>query len=383
MSLDSLLADFDPACLSEEAEALRLEVRAFISEELPRYSPAQRAKSWMAWDPDFSRKLSARGWVGLTIPTRYGGGGLSHFHRFIVNEELLAAGLPVGAHWIGDRQSAPLLIRFGTEAQRERFLPAIVRSDSFFCIGMSEPGAGSDLAAVRSRAQRDGTGWRLKGRKIWTTGGHRADFMIALMRTSGSPDDRQRGLSQFLIDLRTPGITVTPIRLTTGEAEFAEVLFEDVWVPDEALVGEEGNGWSQVNAELAFERSGPERFYSSMPLLEFWARSAADPGSDLHMDQLGRWVADLVTLRSMSIALTARLAAGGSPTVGAALVKDMGTAFEQEVPTRLLGMMSGAVLADELREALAVTHQLAPSFSIRGGTREILRGTIARGLGLR
>lgn len=378
----SLLASFAPAALPPDAEALRAEVRAFLQTALAGRRPRDRARTWTAWDADFSRQLASRGWLGLTLPKAHGGQGLTPFHRFAVVEELLAAGAPIAAHWIGDRQSAPLILKFGTEAQRQRFLPAISAAEIFFCIGMSEPGAGSDLASVRTRAVPDGKGWRLSGRKIWTTHADRADWMIALVRTSGGPEDRQKGLSQFLVDLKAPGVSVRPIPLLTGDAEFSEVTFDDVALPDDALVGEEGQGWAQVNAELAFERSGPERIHSATVLIDLWAASlGSDPVvSDLEL--LGRLTARLATLRAMSIALTARLAAGESPVTEAALFKDLGTGFEQSVPT-LIAERLAADAPPELRETLAYLLQLSPVFSLRGGTREILRGMIARGLGLR
>jgi alkylation response protein AidB-like acyl-CoA dehydrogenase len=378
----SFLASFAPATIPADAESLRPAVRAFLGEALAGRAPADRARTWTAWDADFSRALSARGWIGLTLPVKYGGAGLTPFHRFVAVEELLVAGAPIAAHWIGDRQSAPLLLKFGTEAQRRRFLPAICRSEAFFCIGMSEPNSGSDLASVRTRAARTTTGWQLNGRKIWTTHAHRADWMIALVRTSGTPEDRQKGLSQFLVDLRAPGVTIRPIRLLTGDEEFSEVTFDDVELPADALVGTEGNGWAQVNAELAFERSGPERIHSSTILLDLWAASLGPEPDSRDLDLLGRLVARLATVRAMSIALTARLAAGESPVTEAALFKDLGTAFEQSVPA-LLADRIAETATPNLQATLAYLQQLSPVFSLRGGTREILRGMIARGLGLR
>jgi alkylation response protein AidB-like acyl-CoA dehydrogenase len=316
------------------------------------------------------------------MPTDLGGAGLTPWHRFVLVEELLVAGAPIAAHWIGDRQSAPLLRKFGTAEQQQRYIPAICRSELFFCIGMSEPNAGSDLASVRTRAVRTDSGWRLTGRKIWTTHAHRADMMIALVRTSGTPDDRQKGLSQFLVDLRAPGVSIRPIPLMTGDSEFSEVTFDDVDLPDDALVGAEGNGWAQVNAELAFERSGPERIYSSTILLDLWARTLSPASDSRDLELLGRLTARLATLRAMSIALTARLAAGESPVVEAALFKDLGTGFEQSIPA-LLADRIAADADPELLTTLAYLQQLSPVFTLRGGTREILRGMIARGLGLR
>jgi alkylation response protein AidB-like acyl-CoA dehydrogenase len=380
MGLSELVQPFRRAELPAGAEAFRGEVRAFLDGALGDRSPRDRARTWTAWDADFSAALSARGWVGLTIPKAHGGAGLSAFHRFVLVEELLAAGAPVAAHWIGDRQSAPLLLKFGSDAQKAEWLPKIVRSEAFFCIGMSEPGAGSDLAAVSTRARSDGESWVLDGAKVWTTWGHRADTMIALVRTSGTAEDRQKGLSQFLVDLRAPGVEVRPIRLATGDSEFAEVRFERVRLGPHALVGAEGEGWAQVTAELAFERSGPERLYSSLVLLDLWAATLGDDPAGREL--LGRHLARIATLRSMSIALTARLAAGEAPVTEAALLKDLGTGEEQAIVADIAARIGNAP-DPRLLETLAFLQMLAPAFSIRGGTREILRGMIARGLGLR
>ena len=143
-------------------------------------------------------------------------------------EELLAAGAPVSAHWIADRQSAPLILRYGSETQRQFFLPRICRAEAFFCIGMSEPGAGSDLASVQSRATRTPSGWRIRGRKLWTTNAHRSHYVIALLRSSGNPEDRQKGLSQFVVDLQQPGVSIQPIEDLAGDRHFSEIVFDDV-----------------------------------------------------------------------------------------------------------------------------------------------------------
>lgn len=348
----------------------------------------RRARSWMGFDAAFSRALGEAGLLGLSLPKRYGGAERGPFARFVVVEELLAAGAPVGAHWIADRQSAPLILKYGTEAQREDYLPRICKGEIFFCIGMSEPGSGSDLASVRTRAERTADGWRLNGQKIWTTNAMHDDYMIALVRTSGTPEDRHKGLSQVLVDLRAPGVTIRPIPDLTGDAHFAEVFFDNVLLPPEALIGEEGNGWQQVTAELAFERSGPERIYSSVVLLDAWLRHVSAHGrNDSATTALaGSLTARLATLRAMSLAVTGRLAAGESPVIEASLVKDLGTSLEQEIPTVIgddLAAHPDEAIDPELSRTLFYVSQIAPSFSLRGGTREILRGIIARGLGLR
>ena len=374
--------------IPDSAEALRPAVRAFLDGALAGRPTDRLARSWMGFDAEFSRALAQQGWVGLTLPPQYGGGGKDAFHRFVLAEELLARGAPVSAHWIADRQSGPLILKYGSEAQRAFFLPKICAAEIFFCIGMSEPQSGSDLAGLRTRATRTADGWRLKGQKIWTTNAHRAHYMIALVRTSGRPEDRHAGLSQMLVDLSLPGVTVRTIGDLAGDAHFNEVFFDDVLLPPDALVGEEGAGWAQVTAELAFERSGPERIYGSIVLFDAWVehlRSLPQP-SDGELILAGKLLAQLAPLRELSLALTARLAAGDSPVIEAALVKDLGTEFEQALPNLLADALYASPDAGPPEMLLRTLHyvlQVCPTFSLRGGTREILRGVIARGLGLR
>jgi len=376
------------ARLPEADEDLRSDIRALAAAAVGERADEERARSWQGFDAEFSRKLGAAGYLGLTLPKQFGGQERGPFARFIVVEELLAAGAPVAAHWIADRQSAPLILNYGSDAQRDYYLPRICRGEAFFCIGMSEPGSGSDLASVRTRAERTATGWRVNGQKIWTTNALHSDYMIALVRTSGSAEDRHAGLSQLIIDLKAPGVTVRPIRDLAGDEHFAEVFFDNVDLADDALIGNEGEGWKQVTAELAFERSGPERVYSSIVLLDAWISHLKEVGREdsATLRLVGELLARIATLRAMSIACTARLAAGESPVVEASLVKDLGTTFEQQLPILIgddLAAHPGeAVGASLYRTLLYVTH-VAPSFSLRGGTREILRGIIARGLGLR
>lgn len=380
--------NFQLCRIPPEDEALRAPLRELLAEHVAALPASQRARSWMGFDAAFSRTLGQAGYLGLTMPRRYGGQERSAFARFVVVEELLSFGAPVAAHWIADRQSGPLILHFGTEAQRERFLPAIARGECCFCIGMSEPGSGSDLASVRSRAERAEGGWRLNGQKIWTTNAQHGDYMIALVRTSGTSADRHAGLSQFLVDLHAPGVTVRPITDLSGDEHFAEVFFDDVLLAEDSLIGQEGAGWAQVTAELAFERSGPERLYSSIVLLDGWiAHLRASGRADEESARLvGRLTAQLATLRAASLAVTSRLAAGEQPVLEASIVKDLGTSFEQALPALIaddLASHPDDEVDDELLRTLFYLTQMAPSFSLRGGTREILRGIIARGLGLR
>jgi alkylation response protein AidB-like acyl-CoA dehydrogenase len=374
---------FLPYELPPATAELRREVRDFLSDALKETSPAVRARTWSGADRDFSRRLGARGFIGMTWPRKYGGHERSIAERYAVIEELLVAGAPVAAHWIADRQSGPLLLRFGTEEQRMRFLPRIARGELCFCIGMSEPNSGSDLASVRTRGRRVEGGFRVSGQKIWTSNAHIADFMIALVRTSDG--ERHVGLSQLLIDMKSPGITIRPIINLTGDHDFNEVFLEDVFVPDTMLIGSEGNGWAQVNAELAFERSGPERYLSSLRSLVEFIRMVGEKPGEAERILIGKLTAEVWTLRQMSLSVTGKLARGENPATDAAIVKDLGTSLEQEMPRAIQALLPERELPgeDALEQTLSYLLPAAPSFSLRGGTREILRGIIARELGLR
>ncbi len=384
----STLTSLSPTAIPPEDEALREPVRAFLKQALKDMPAHIRAKSWSGYDKAFSRELGRRGWLGITLPASVGGGGRSAFARFVLVEEFLNAGAPVGSHWIADRQSGPLILKYGTPAQQQFYIPRICRGEAFFCIGMSEPNSGSDLAGVKTRATRTDTGWLLNGQKIWTTNAHNCDYMIALVRTSGTTEDRHQGLSQLIVDLKLPGVTVRPITDLSGDQHFCEVFFDNVALSADALIGEEGQGWAQVTAELAFERSGPERVYASIVLFDEWLAFVRTPqGRTESATRLaGKILSQLAPVRAMSVAITEKLTRGESPVIEAALVKDIGTGIEQSIPALIaddLFSREATQVPLELLQTLNYVTHVAPSFSLRGGTREILRGMIARGLGLR
>ena len=376
-----------PLDIIDRAEQLRAEVRAFLTEELADVSPVERSKSWTRFDPAFTRKVAERGWLGMTWPKRYGGQERSAFERYVVIEEMLAAGAPVGAHWVGDRQSGPTLLKFGSPDQQAAILPRIVAGEAFFCIGMSEPGAGSDLAATRTRAVRTPEGWRITGTKVWTTFAHLCDYMILFCRTSGTVSDRQKGTSQLLIDLkRTPKLTISPIRDLNGDHHFNEVHFDGSLVPADALIGEEGAGWQQVMSELELERSGPERFLSTIQTLTELIEMFRDDNDDVARQAVGTLVSHLIVLRRLSRGVAATIEAGEETGLQAAIVKDLGAVFEQLVPETARRLVEDEPDLSSPRPISAVlAHALvtAPGVSLRGGTREILRGIIGRGLSLR
>ncbi|MGH8518017.1 MAG: acyl-CoA dehydrogenase family protein [Panacagrimonas sp.] len=381
---------FDPVDLPPGIPALRAEIREWLAREMPRDYPShRRANCWAVYDADFSKRLGARGWIGMVWPRAYGGHERSAIERYVLMEELLAAGAPVGAHWIGDRQTAPAILRYGSEAQKQRYVPAIARGECFCCIGMSEPNAGSDLASVRTRAERlpDGR-WKINGQKIWTTLAHRSHLIIVLARTAPQDEKhRHAGLSQFLLEFGTPGMRVQPIVDLAGEKHFNEIFFEDCVVDAECLLGTEGAGWQQVTAELSLERSGPERYLSSLALFfELLRMAGPEPASDAVRQAIGRLSSEIWTLRQMSLSVAGQLARGEDPYVQAAIVKDLGNCFEQMLPPLVQSLAEAGVRLEDdsdFARTLALLLQIAPSFSLRGGTREILRGIIARGLGLR
>ena len=371
---------------TESTEALRAKVRAFLDIEMAGMSAHERAASWGGRNPEFSRKMGAQGWIGMTWPKQYGGHERSALERYVVLEEMLAAGAPVGAHWVADRQSAPSILRFGTEAQRQYFVPKVAKGECYFCIGMSEPDSGSDLAATRTRAQAVDGGFKVNGTKIWTSGAHVAHYMILFCRTDSKTEDRHSGVSQFIVDMKTPGIAVRPIYDLSGQHHFNEVVFDDMLLPEGALLGKLGDGWNQVTSELSYERSGPDRFLSTFTLLLEGFQMLGRTVDDRSAIVLGRIIAHLMTLRRMSRSIAGMLQRGEDPAVQAAVVKELGTSLEQDMveALRLIVDVEPDSGSDNPYIAvLAHTILHAPSFSLRGGTREILRGIIARGLGLR
>ena len=373
-------ATIDPATTAE----LRTEVRQFIAEQLAAGSFTPTVDAWLSgWNENFTAALAARGWLGMTVPVEYGGHGRSFVERFVVTEELLAAGAPVSAHWIADRQIAPSLLKYGTEPQKSEFLPPIVRGECFFAIGMSEPDSGSDLASVRTRATRVDGGWSLSGTKVWTSGAHCAHAFIVLARTAPvDPEHRHAGLSQFIVNLRGPGVEIRPIVSMNGAHHFNEVILEQAFVPDTMVFGEIGDGWRQVTSELSFERSGPERFLSTFVLLAACAELMASDRIPRDAD-LGRLVARVAGLHQMSSAVAGALEqADPALEVGvpAAVVKVLGTTTEGDI-AEFADLLGGN--DSRFCDLVSTALDQRPGFTLRGGTNEVLRGVIARGMGLR
>ena len=380
---------FDPVRLSPQCEALRTEVRAFLAQEISAgtFDPHHPGYS-ESYDRDFSRRVGAKGWIGITWPKQYGGHERSQLERYVVTEEFRVANAPANFHFVADRQSGPILLKYAPEHIKKDILPRICRGELCFAIGMSEPGSGSDLFAAKTKATKVDGGWRINGSKIWTTSAHIANYMLALFRTSPpTKENRRHGLTQFLVNMKTQGITVNPIYQMTGKPGFNEVVFVDTFLSDDHVIGEIDGAWKQATSELAYERSGPERFLDTFYVLPELIRTLG-PEPDLRgTEGLGQLVAQLHTLRRMSVSVAGMLQAGKEPVVEGSIVKNLGTAWEQKLPARVREL--AALLKPELLNHTALEDQLAyattiaPKLTIQGGTTEILRGIIARGLGLR
>lgn len=370
----------DPTELTEDEQALREEVRAFLAARLPAGSYPLGLGMGGAVDPQFSLDLGAKGWLGMALPKKYGGGGRSAVDRLVVVEELLAVGAPVGYHWVADRQSGPNIAANGTAEQKRYFLPRIARGELCFAIGMSEPDSGSDLASVRAKATPADGGWVINGRKIWTTAAYVATHILGLFRTSG---DRYGGLTQFIVDPKSEGVTVSRIPFIDGTQEFCEVAFGDVFVPDSTRLGAVGAGWGQNTAELVLERGGVDRWMSLMPVLEHWAANVSGRVPGWAQADLGSITARCWAFHGMSLAIARMVDEGLSPTMEAALAKEMAARFEQEcieIVTCHYGRTPQLTSPDPYESLLARAILTGPSWTIRGGTTEILRNIIAKGL---
>ncbi|CAM3769877.1 Acyl-CoA dehydrogenase FadE34 [Bordetella tumulicola] len=372
-----------PASSTPAQEQVRREIRQFLAENLgPRDS--RSAWYWNEFCPEFTRKLGEAGWLGMTWPKQYGGRDRPMLERFVVLEELLAVGAPLSAHWVAERQCGPLLMRYGTPELCDAIVPRIAKGEIYFCIGLSEPDSGSDLASIRTRAERVSGGWVINGSKVWTSHAHKTHYMSALVRTAQGLPSKHAGLSQFVVDMKSPNITVRPIRNMVGGDGFAEVIFDDVFVPDTHLIGQEGEGWKQVTTELVFERSGPDRYLSSLPLLSEML-DRADENDRLQAVELGLALAELSNLRAMSRGIGQMLTCGEDPRLATSIVKDLGGVHEQSIP-QLAHKLFGEELrqaGDSFQRAQTFWTQYSVCYSIRGGTREILRGIVAKGLGLK
>lgn len=400
---------FRPTELTADERLLQAEVREFLATELPPGSHEPGLGMAARHDREFSAKVAQRGWVGMALPSKWGGSDRTAVERFIVVEEMLRWGAPVGHHWVADRQTGNVINKFGTDEQRERFLPPICRGELGFSIGMSEPDSGSDLASVSTSAQRAEAGWLVNGTKVWTSNAHLNDWFICLLRTApAEAANKHAGLSQFLIDLDSPGLEINPIPFLDGTHHFNEVQFTDVFVPDINVVGEPGMGWHQNTTEMAYERGGPDRWLSPFSTVEQLLReSTVEPTPPDRMPAISTAVEQLMCesagtvlsaevvalfgelaarwwgIRNLSLSVARLIDEGEAPSVESALVKELGTRFEQEVVERIVTLVDREYSPDSkslFERMMAQCVLTFPGNTIRGGTIEILRSVAAKGL---
>jgi alkylation response protein AidB-like acyl-CoA dehydrogenase len=374
----------EPFQLPAHTRQLRDDVRAFLQheEQIGTFKPG--ISGWTTFSRSFSKRLATKGWIGVTWPRRYGGQDLTALDRFVITEELLAAGAPLASHWPVDRQIGPLILQHGSEEQRQLYLPQFASGDLSSALGISEPDAGSDVAAIRTRATKVEGGWLLNGRKIWTSNAHNAQMMVVLCRTEPLDErDRHKGFSHLIVPMPSEGVHLRPIQNLAGKHHFNEILFENVYVPDGRLIGEAGEGWRQLESQLALERAGPERFMSTFPLIGEFIGSIGVGRNDLAAITAGKLVSHLWVMRQMTLSVAGTVSKGASPVLEAALTKELGTRFEQSSVENIREEMGRSIAGGHPSELLRDAILNAPSFTLRGGANEILRGIIARGLGLR
>ena len=380
--------------------AFRQQVRTFIGEKLPKQlrgagmeeigsdEHADALKSWR-------KTLSGNGWIAPHWPKEYGGAGMSPVEQFVYNEEMAEARAPqVGG--MGVQMIGPVLIRFGTPEQQAEHLPKITAGEVQWCQGYSEPGSGSDLASLQTRAVRDGDDYVLNGQKIWTSGAHRADWMFLLARTD--PDaPKHRGISMFLMDMKAPGISVQPLITLAGDHVFNQEYFDNVRIPAKNIVGDENRGWYVGAALLDFERSniasaiGLKHFVNEVLTLA----KAAPKGSAMEhrvkrlRAELAERAVEAAIGRLISYRLISIQKRGGVPNYEASMNKNFGAEVNQRIAgtgMKLLGMMGGLSHRDDLapiKGRIQHAYQTTVASTIAAGTSEINRNVIAtRGLGL-
>jgi alkylation response protein AidB-like acyl-CoA dehydrogenase len=356
-----------------EQVALRAQARAVATDAVARFG--RHNDSWInGFSKEFAKELAAHGWIGMTWPLEHGGGGRPPIDRLIVGEELIAAGAPIAAMWFADRQMGPTLIAYGRPDQQQAFLPGILSGETTWCIGMSEPDAGSDLAALKTRAVRDGDEFVIDGQKIWTSFGEVADYCYLICRTStdGPPHE---GISEIVVPMDTPGIDVRPITDMTTNRHFCEVWYTDVRVPVTNLVGVEGAAFKQTMRQLEHERGGIDRLVSNHALFRL-AVGRADTADPIVRQR----IAALEIGYRLGRILVTREVLGQAPKGFSAATKCFCTEHEWRV-AEFVGSVFGAAATTWSD----VVHGLlyAPGYTIMGGTSNIMRNILGeRVLGL-
>ncbi len=382
---------------TEEQEKFRQEVRDFLEGEIRQGYFQPRCDAWIqGYSPEFTKKVSQKGWIGLSWPKEYGGQGRSHIDRLILTEEMLRYGAPAACHWFADRQIGGGILNYGSEEQKKEILPIIIAGDAYVGLGLSEPEAGSDLASLRTKASEDGDNYILDGQKMWTSCGMFMNYIYLVARTD--PEAPQhRGISEFIIKTDLPGITITPTIDITGSTAWAEVFFDGVRIPGNSLIGQKNRGFYQVVNQLDYERAGLERLMGNYPLFDAiiqFTKETKRKGQPLSKDpDIRQKIAQLQVEFEIGRLLTYRVVMvmeeGRAPNVEAAMAKAYSTAFEQHLASTAIDIQGlYGQLLEESKWApifgMAPHSYLASTgYSLQAGTSEVLRNIIAlRGLGL-
>jgi len=383
--------------LSPEDEAWRQEVRSWLRQNLPP-DWEDRIPEEQGWEfaRDFARKLAQKGWVVPHWPKEYGGLGLDLWKQLIYREEMAYHRAPLGYVAMGTDWAGPTIIVYGTEEQKREHLPRIARAEVMWCQGFSEPNAGSDLANLQTRAVRDGDEYVVIGQKIWTSGAHRADWMILLARTDPEAP-KHKGISYFLLDMKSPGITIRPLIDMMGNHAFNQVFFENVRVPAKNLLGEENRGWYMATTTLNFERSSIGGVAASLALLEELVRFVQDAPPELAYlcrqprvrNRLADMAVEVQVGRMLSYNVVSIQAQGRVPTYEASIAKLYNTELGLRLARTgisilgLYGQLKPRSKWVRLRGRFERQYLWMTGMVVGGGTSEIQRNLIAiRGLGL-
>ena len=377
---------------SDEQNKFRQEVRDFLEDEIKKGYWEPTVDSWIhTFDPEFTKRVARKGWIGLTWPKEYGGQGCSHVDRLILTEEMLKYGPPAALHWFNDRQIGGAILSFGTEELKQEFLPRIVKGEMYFGIGMSEPGSGSDLASLQTKATEDGDDYIINGQKTWTSCAQFAEYFYIVARTD--PDaPKQKGISEFLIDGSLPGISRISMIDIAGAEAWNDIFFDNVRVPKKYLIGQKNRGFYQILHQLDFERSGLERLMSNYPLFEAvvqFSKETKLSRNPVIRNKLAQLQVEFEIGRLLVYKVATIMDEGRSPNRESSMSKAYSTEFEKRLAIVAMGilgpygqLMPGSKSAP-IRGMAPISYLNSQGYSLQGGTTEILKNILAtRGLGL-
>jgi alkylation response protein AidB-like acyl-CoA dehydrogenase len=377
---------------TEEQHKFRQEVRNFLEEEIKNGYWEPACDAWVqGFDPEFTKRVAQKGWIGLTWPKEYGGQEHSHIDRLILTEEMLRYGAPAACHWFGDRQVGGAILSFGSDELKKEFLPRIVKGEAYFGLGMSEPGAGSDLASIQTRAVEDGDYYVINGQKTWTSCASFAQYFDVYARTDPEAP-RHRGISEFIIDAQSPGVSRIPMTDITGTEAWNDVFFDNVRVHKRYLVGEKNRGFYQVLHQLDYERSGMERLMGNYSLFEAIIQFAKDnklSQKPVIRNKLAQLQIEFEVGRLLIYRVALVMEEGRAPNWESAMSKAYSTEFEKRlagVAMEILGpygQLTSSSKLVPLRGMALHSYLGSKGYSLQAGTTEILKNILAvRGLGL-